>query len=70
MQRAIRAGEIFRGPFPPLLAALPWSPLAAYDVLKKSNPSPHMFFMQDNDFTLFAPRRKAFAEVRCRQPSD
>ena len=29
------------------------SPLAAYDVLKKSNPSPYMFFMQDNDFTLF-----------------
>jgi hypothetical protein len=22
-------------------------------VLKKSNPSPYMFFMQDNDFTLF-----------------
>lgn len=29
------------------------SPLAAYYVLKKSNPSPYMFFMQDNDFTLF-----------------
>ena len=28
------------------------SPLAAYYVLK-SNPSPYMFFMQDNDFTLF-----------------
>lgn len=35
-------------------ASLPCpSPLAAYDVLKKSNPSPYMFFMQDNDFTLF-----------------
>ncbi len=35
------------------------SPLAAYDVLKKSNPSPYMFFMQDNDFTLFGASPKA-----------
>ena len=35
------------------------SPLAAYYVLKKSNPSPYMFFMQDNDFTLFGASRKA-----------
>ncbi len=50
MQRAIRAGNL-RWFLPPLLS--PPSPLAAYDVLKKSNPSPYMFFMQDNDFTLF-----------------
>ncbi|MDE9567192.1 chorismate-binding protein, partial [Xenorhabdus bovienii] len=29
------------------------SPLNAYHVLKKQNPSPYMFFMQDQDFYLF-----------------
>ncbi|WP_333500687.1 anthranilate synthase component 1 [Kluyvera genomosp. 2] len=53
MQKAIRAGEIFQV-VPSRRFSLPCpSPLAAYDVLKKSNPSPYMFFMQDNDFTLF-----------------
>lgn len=53
LQRAIRAGEIFQV-VPSRRFSLPCpSPLAAYDVLKKSNPSPYMFFMQDNDFTLF-----------------
>ncbi|MFP1463186.1 chorismate-binding protein [Escherichia coli] len=53
LQKAIRAGEIsggaiFRIFFCP--ARHRWRP---YYVLKKSNPSPYMFFMQDNDFTLF-----------------
>ncbi|MDU5714677.1 MAG: anthranilate synthase component 1 [Citrobacter freundii] len=53
MQKAIRAGEIFQV-VPSRRFSLPCpSPLAAYYVLKKSNPSPYMFFMQDNDFTLF-----------------
>ncbi|MGY5956901.1 anthranilate synthase component 1 [Kosakonia sp. BK9b] len=53
MQKAIRAGEIFQV-VPSRRFTLPCpSPLAAYDVLKKSNPSPYMFFMQDDDFTLF-----------------
>ncbi|VFS87227.1 Anthranilate synthase component 1 [Raoultella planticola] len=53
MQRAIRAGEIFQV-VPSRRFSLPCpSALAAYDVLKKSNPSPYMFFMQDNDFSLF-----------------
>ena len=53
MQKAIRAGEIFQV-VPSRRFTLPCpSPLAAYDTLKKSNPSPYMFFMQDNDFTLF-----------------
>ncbi|WP_318365414.1 anthranilate synthase component 1 [Enterobacter sp.] len=53
MQKAIRAGEIFQV-VPSRRFSLPCpSPLAAYDVLKKSNPSPYMFFMQDADFTLF-----------------
>ena len=53
MQKAIRAGEIFQV-VPSRRFSLPCpSPLAAYDTLKKSNPSPYMFFMQDADFTLF-----------------
>lgn len=53
MQKAIRAGEIFQV-VPSRRFSLPCpSPLAAYQTLKKSNPSPYMFFMQDRDFTLF-----------------
>ncbi|PIJ51808.1 anthranilate synthase component I [Erwinia sp. OLTSP20] len=53
MQQAIRVGEIFQV-VPSRRFSLPCpSPLAAYSVLKKSNPSPYMFFMQDDDFTLF-----------------
>jgi len=53
MQKAIRAGEIFQV-VPSRRFSLPCpSPLAAYQTLKKSNPSPYMFYMQDNDFTLF-----------------
>lgn len=53
MQKAIRAGEIFQV-VPSRRFTLPCpSPLAAYEVLKKSNPSPYMFFMQDSDFALF-----------------
>ncbi|AHA64577.1 Anthranilate synthase component I [Shigella dysenteriae 1617] len=53
LQKAIRAGEIFQV-VPSRRFSLPCpSPLAAYYVLKKSNPSPYMFFMQDDDFTLF-----------------
>ncbi|PKH26837.1 anthranilate synthase component I [Enterobacterales bacterium CwR94] len=53
MQEAIRVGEIFQV-VPSRRFSLPCpSPLAAYDTLKNSNPSPYMFFMQDNDFSLF-----------------
>ncbi len=53
MQEAIRIGEIFQV-VPSRRFHLPCpSPLAAYDTLKKSNPSPYMFFMQDQDFSLF-----------------
>lgn len=53
MQEAIRGGEIFQV-VPSRRFSLPCpSPLAAYDTLKKSNPSPYMFFMQDRDFSLF-----------------
>lgn len=53
MQQAIRAGEIFQV-VPSRRFTLPCpSSLAAYQTLKKSNPSPYMFFMQDEDFTLF-----------------
>ncbi|RWR03729.1 anthranilate synthase component I [[Pantoea] beijingensis] len=53
MQKAIRIGEIFQV-VPSRRFSLPCpSPLAAYDNLKNSNPSPYMFFMQDRDFSLF-----------------
>ncbi|GME31549.1 anthranilate synthase component I [Pantoea agglomerans] len=53
MQQAIRIGEIFQV-VPSRRFSLPCpSPLAAYDTLKNSNPSPYMFFMQDQDFSLF-----------------
>ncbi|MEN1437099.1 chorismate-binding protein, partial [Pseudomonas aeruginosa] len=45
LQKAIRAGEIFQV-VPSRRFSLPCpSPLAAYYVLKKSNPSPYMFSM-------------------------
>ncbi|QHM71153.1 anthranilate synthase component 1 [Mixta intestinalis] len=53
MQQAIRCGEIFQV-VPSRRFSLPCpSPLAAYETLKNNNPSPYMFFMQDNVFTLF-----------------
>ncbi|RLM26891.1 anthranilate synthase component I [Brenneria alni] len=53
MQQAIRIGEIFQV-VPSRRFSLPCpSPLAAYQTLKDNNPSPYMFFMQDQDFTLF-----------------
>ncbi|WP_438288162.1 anthranilate synthase component 1 [Edwardsiella tarda] len=53
LQQAIRAGEIFQV-VPSRRFSLPCpAPLAAYRQLKRSNPSPYMFFMQDRDFTLF-----------------
>ncbi|WP_067566544.1 anthranilate synthase component 1 [Candidatus Doolittlea endobia] len=53
MQKAIREGEIFQVvPSRRFLLPCP-SALAAYHTLKKNNPSPYMFFMQDNEFTLF-----------------
>ncbi|OSN05704.1 anthranilate synthase component 1 [Lonsdalea iberica] len=53
MQQAIRVGEIFQV-VPSRRFSLPCpSPLAAYQTLKENNPSPYMFYMQDQDFTLF-----------------
>lgn len=46
-------GEIFQA-VPSRRFSLPCpSPLAAYQALKQSNPSPYMFYMQDQHFTLF-----------------
>ncbi|CAL4325060.1 Anthranilate synthase component 1 [Buchnera aphidicola (Chaitophorus populicola)] len=36
------------------------SPLHSYKNLKKNNPSPYMFFMQDEDFTLFGASPESF----------
>ncbi|PVZ84407.1 anthranilate synthase component I [Serratia sp. S1B] len=53
LQQAIRQGEIFQV-VPSRRFSLPCpNPLVAYQTLKENNPSPYMFFMQDNQFTLF-----------------
>lgn len=53
LQQFIRQGDIFQV-VPSRRFTLPCpSPLNAYHVLKKQNPSPYMFFMQDQDFCLF-----------------
>ncbi len=69
MQQAIRAGEIFQV-VPSRRFSLPCpSPLAAYLTLKKNNPSPYMFYMQDADFTLFgaSPESSLKYDARIRQ---
>lgn len=53
IQEAIRQGEILQA-VPSRCFFLPCpSSLASYYILKKTNPSPYMFFMQDKKFTLF-----------------
>ncbi|MDX7998351.1 anthranilate synthase component 1 [Xenorhabdus sp. Reich] len=53
LQQFIRQGDIFQV-VPSRRFTLPCpSPLNAYHALKKQNPSPYMFFMQDQDFCLF-----------------
>lgn len=53
LQQSIQAGDIFQV-VPSRRFSLPCPrPLAAYERLKKTNPSPYMFFMQDNEFTVF-----------------
>ncbi|CDG17914.1 anthranilate synthase component 1 [Xenorhabdus doucetiae] len=53
LQQSIRQGDIFQV-VPSRRFTLPCpSPLNAYHALKQQNPSPYMFFMQDQDFCLF-----------------
>jgi len=53
LQKLIQKGEIFQV-VPSRKFFLPCNnSLAAYQELKKSNPSPYMFFMQDENFILF-----------------
>ncbi|XBC41771.1 MAG: anthranilate synthase component 1 [Buchnera aphidicola (Kaburagia rhusicola rhusicola)] len=53
MQKSILIGDVFQV-VPSRRFYLPCiDSLAAYDVLKKNNPSPYMFFMRDTNFTLF-----------------
>lgn len=53
LQQAIHQGDIFQV-VPSRRFTLPCpSPLAAYQTLKENNPSPYMFFMQDEAFSLF-----------------
>ncbi len=53
LQQSVRQGDIFQV-VPSRRFTLPCpAPLNAYHALKKQNPSPYMFFMQDQDFCLF-----------------
>ncbi|WP_343192403.1 anthranilate synthase component 1 (plasmid) [Buchnera aphidicola (Formosaphis micheliae)] len=53
MQNEVRKGNVFQVvPSRKFYIPCPCS-LAAYQKLKKNNPSPYMFFMQDEEFTLF-----------------
>ncbi|CAL4326064.1 Anthranilate synthase component 1 (plasmid) [Buchnera aphidicola (Neophyllaphis podocarpi)] len=53
MQDQIKNGEIFQVVPSRKFHIKCKYPLSAYHELKKSNPSPYMFFMQDKDFTVF-----------------
>lgn len=69
LQQAIREGEIFQV-VPSRRFSLPCpSPLAAYQALKVQNPSPYMFYMQDEAFTLFgaSPESALKYDARSRQ---
>ena len=53
LKHHINVGDVFQiVPSRRFSLACP-SPLATYHQLKHNNPSPYMFFMQDEDFTLF-----------------
>ncbi|WP_265498081.1 anthranilate synthase component 1 [Providencia rustigianii] len=53
LKEAIYRGDIFQV-VPSRKFSMPCAePLIAYQKLKAQNPSPYMFYMQDNDFTLF-----------------
>ncbi len=53
LKENIRAGDIFQV-VPSRTFSLACSdPLAAYQALKLSNPSPYMFYLQDSDFCMF-----------------
>ncbi|SBT81896.1 Anthranilate synthase component 1 [secondary endosymbiont of Trabutina mannipara] len=69
MQQKIIKGEIFQV-VPSRRFFLPCpSTLAAYSTLKNINPSPYMFYMQDNEFTLFgaSPERSLKYDPNTRQ---
>ncbi|CAL4326009.1 Anthranilate synthase component 1 (plasmid) [Buchnera aphidicola (Eriosoma grossulariae)] len=53
MKRLIQSGKIFQIVLSRKFYLPCINSLSAYDQLKKSNPSPYMFFMQDQHFILF-----------------
>ncbi len=53
LQEKLKLGEIFQVVPSRSFTLECKEPLSAYYFLKKSNPSPYMFYMQDEDFTLF-----------------
>lgn len=53
LQQHIENGEIFQVVPSRTFSLSCDNPLVAYNNLKQNNPSPYMFYMQDEDFTLF-----------------
>jgi anthranilate synthase component 1 len=53
LKENIRAGDIFQVVPSRTFSLACADPLSAYQALKISNPSPYMFYMQDDDFCIF-----------------
>ena len=53
LKENIRAGDIFQVVPSRTFSVACSDPLAAYQALKLSNPSPYMFYLQDSDFCMF-----------------
>ncbi len=53
LKENIRAGDIFQVVPSRTFSIACTDPLAAYQALKLSNPSPYMFYLQDSDFCMF-----------------
>ncbi|VFP81305.1 Anthranilate synthase component 1 (plasmid) [Buchnera aphidicola (Cinara kochiana kochiana)] len=60
MHTFIRQGEVFQIVPSRQFYCACTHPLAAYNILKKNNPSPYMFFMQDAGFTLFGASPESY----------
>ncbi|CAL4324732.1 anthranilate synthase component 1 [Buchnera aphidicola] len=60
LKKFIKQGEIFQIVPSRKFFIKCLSPLYSYKILKKNNPSPYMFFMQDKKFTLFGASPESF----------
>lgn len=60
MHSLITAGEIFQVVPSRQFYCACFNPFSAYCFLKRNNPSPYMFFMQDEQFTLFGASPESY----------